>query len=110
MARKLAMLGLAATLVAAVAVGPAQAGSTKSVKVNNNAFSPRTVAIEKGDKVRWTWQGGVPHNVKPANGKGGSKTSSKKGYRFTKSFTKAGTFRYICTVHPKAMRMSVKVR
>ncbi len=100
----------AAVIAAAVAVAPAQAGSTKTVAVKNNAFSPGTVSVKKGDKVVWRWtQGGVAHNVTPAKGGAGSRTSAKKRYTFTKTFTKAGTFTYVCTIHP-SMRSTVKVR
>src|SRR5215207_7740582 len=102
MTRKLAVAAVAAFAVAAV---PAHAASTKTVAVKNNSFSPGTVNIKKGDKVVWKWtQGGVPHNVTP-----GSRTSSKKGFTFTKTFTKAGTFRYVCTIH-SGMKMTVRVR
>ena len=110
MLRKLSAAVVAASLATAVAVVPAQAGSTKTVSVKNNAFSPGSVSIKKGGKVTWKWtQGGVPHNVTPANGNPGSKTSSKKGFTFTKAFPKAGTFKYVCTIHPAAMKMTVKV-
>ena len=93
-----------------MAVAPAQAGSTKTVAVKNNAFSPTAVKVKTGDKVVWKWtQGGVPHNVTPANGKPGSQTSSKKGFTFAKTFSKAGTFKYICTIHPSVMKVTVKV-
>jgi plastocyanin len=109
MLRKLGAIVATAAVGTAVAVVPAQAGSTKTVSVKNNAFAPKTVNIRKGGKVVWKWtQGGVPHNVTPASGGAGSKTSSKKGFTFTKSFSKAGTFRYVCTIH-SSMRMSVKV-
>jgi plastocyanin len=109
MLRKLATAAVAASLGVAVAVVPAQAGSTKTVAVKNNSFSPTSVKVKKGGKVVWKWtQGGVPHNVTPANGKPGSKTSSKKGFTFSKTFTKAGTFKYVCTIHSN-MKMTVKV-
>ena len=109
MIRKLAAMAVVASIGAVAAVGPAQAGSSKTVAVKNNAFSPTTVKIRKGDKVVWKWtQGGVPHNVTPANGNPGSKTSSKKGFTFTKTFSKAGTFKYVCTIHSN-MKSTVKV-
>lgn len=99
-----------AVAIAAVAVVPAQAAQTKTVAVKNNAFSPATVSIKKGDKVTWRWtQGGVSHNVTPAKGGAGSRTTATKGYTFTKTFTKAGTFTYVCTLH-SAMKSTVKVR
>jgi plastocyanin len=110
MLRKLAAVAATVTVAVglAAAVVPAHAGSSKTVSVKNNAFSPGSVAIAKGGKVTWKWtQGGVPHNVTPASGYG-SKTSSKKGNTFTKTFTKAGTFKYHCTIH-SSMKMTVKV-
>ena len=109
MIRKLAALAAVASLGAIAAVGPAQAGSSKTVAVKNNAFSPKSVKIHKGDKVVWKWtQGGVSHNVTPASGGTGSKTTSKKGATFSKTFSKAGTFKYVCTIH-SSMKVTVKV-
>jgi len=107
MIRKLAA---ATTVVAAIAVVPAHAAGSKTVAVKNNAFSPTTVNVHKGDKVVFKWtQGGVPHNVTPTSGAAGSATSSKKGFTFAKKFSKAGTFKYICTIHPSQMKVTVKV-
>jgi plastocyanin len=109
MLRKLGAIVATGAVGAAVAVVPAQAVSSKTVSVKNNAFSPKTVKISKRGKVVWKWtQGGVPHNVTPANGSAGSKTSSKKGFAYSKTFRKAGTFRYVCTIHD-SMKVAVKV-
>jgi plastocyanin len=110
MTRKLAAVPAVALAAAAIAVIPAHAASTKTVSVKNNAFSPTTVKIHKGDKVTWKWtQGGVPHNVTPSSGGKGSSTSSKKGFTYSKTFSKAGTFKYICTIHASQMKITVKV-
>src|SRR3954465_6294973 len=107
MIRKLVAVAVTAFAVAAV---PAHAGATKTVAVKNNSFSPTSVSIKKGDKVTWKWtQGGGPHNVTPANGNPGSATSKNKGFTFTKTFSKAGTFKYVCTIHKASMQMTVKV-
>jgi plastocyanin len=109
MLRKLATAAVVGSLGTAVAVVPAQAGSSKTVSVKNNGFSPGSVAIKKGGNVTWKWtQGGVAHNVTPASGAAGSKTSSKKGFTFTKTFSKAGTFKYVCTIH-SSMKVTVTV-
>jgi plastocyanin len=106
MTRKLVAVAVTAFVVATV---PAHAAATKTVAVKNNSFSPSTVSIKKGGKVTWKWtQGGVAHNVTPPNGTGGSATSSKKGFTFSKTFTKAGTYKYVCTIHSN-MKMTVKV-
>src|SRR3954468_6750958 len=105
MSRKFAAAPGGAPAVAAIAVIPAHAAATKTVSVSNNAFSPTTVSIHKGDKVTWKWtQGGGPPNLWPPGGGKGPATSSKKGFTFTKSFSKAGTYKYICTIHPSQMK------
>jgi plastocyanin len=110
MVRKLAGVAVAAALAAGVAVLPAQAASSKTVSVKNNAFSPTSLKIKKGTKVTWKWtQGGVPHNVTPTSGGKGSSTSSKKGFTYSKTFTKAGTYKFRCTIHPSQMNITVKV-
>jgi plastocyanin len=109
MIRKLATTAAVAAIAVGASVVPAHAGSAKTVAVKNNAFSPTTVHVKKGGKVVWKWtQGGVPHNVTPAGGGGGSATSSRKGFTYAKTFKKAGTYRYLCTIHSN-MRMTVKV-
>ena len=110
MLRKLAGAAAAAAIAVGVVVVPAQAGSTKTVSVKNNAFSPTSLKIKKGTKVTWKWtQGGVPHNVTPTSGGKGSSTSSKKGFTYSKTFTKAGTYKFDCTIHPTQMKITVKV-
>jgi plastocyanin len=109
MIRKLAATAAVAAIAVGASVVPANAGQTKTVSVKNNAFSPTSVKIKKGGKVVWKWtQGGVPHNVSPAGGGSGSATSSRKGFTYAKTFKKAGTYRYVCTIHA-SMRMTVKV-
>lgn len=90
--------------------GTVHAAATKRVGVFNNRFSPGKVSVGRGSTVVWTWRdGGVRHNVTPARGRG-SKTSSRRGHRFSHAFRRRGTFRYSCTIHPSTMRMTVKVR
>jgi plastocyanin len=111
MVRKLAAMAVVASIGAIAAVGPAQAGSSKTVSVKNNSFSPGTVKIKKGGKVVWKWtQGGVPHNVTPIKGGRASRTSSRKGFTYSRTFAKKGTYRFECTIHPGQMRLTVKVR
>src|SRR4051794_35555786 len=88
---------------------PLRLMTAEYITSGRDSFSPATVSIKKGGKVTWKWtQGGVPHNVTPASGAAGSATCSKKGFTFMKTFSKAGTFKYICTIHSN-MKMTVKV-
>jgi plastocyanin len=74
-----------------------QAGNT--VSINDFAFAPATLTIPIGATVTWTNRDEEPHTVvagdgsfrSPGMGAGGS-------YSFT--FTNAGSFDYVCSVHP----------
>ena len=70
------------------------------VTIDNFSFSPGTVTVPVGTAVRWTNHDDVPHTV----------VSDEKVFRskpldtdeaFTYTFTKAGTYSYFCSLHPK---------
>ncbi len=80
---------------------PQRAATTtiKKVKIVDFAFSPKTVNISKGTKVKWTNTGSVGHTSTSNTGKWDSGTIHV-GNSFTHVFKKAGTFKYHCTIHP----------
>ncbi len=96
-------------LVGAVGAG----GATSSVTVGDNFFKPKSKTIARGDSIRWVWRGKVAHNVSGRTGSGKvvfrSRTTARKGYRYTKRFRKAARYRVICTLH-SGMKMVVRVR
>jgi plastocyanin len=93
--------------------GVASAAPTKTVKLGDNFFKPTRLTVRRGTKVRFKWTGNNPHNVTKRSGPGGpfkSRTTSQRGVNFAKRFTKRGTYKLICTIHPTEMRLTVKVR
>ena len=98
------------TLVVAIALLataiPALA-ATKTVRVKQpNRWATSAVTVKKGDTVRWTWSGSVPHNV---SGKGfKSRTASRLTY--SRKFRRSGRYSIVCTVHRSTMKMTVRVR
>jgi plastocyanin len=102
--RKLTALLVVAALLAAIGAVSAF-GATKTVKwlVPTNS----TVKIAKGGTVKWVWSDGQPHNVQGPGFK--SKTVAKKGFTYSHTFAKKGTFKIICQVHPTNMKTTVKV-
>jgi plastocyanin len=102
--RKLIALLAVIALVATISAVSAFA-TTKSVKWKIG--SKTTVAIHKGDAVKWVWSDGQPHNVKASTFK--SKVVAKKGFAFSHTFRAKGTFRIVCQVHPTQMKTVVKV-
>ena len=87
------LIVLAALVALAIAAIPAFA-ATKTVKVDDNFFSPKALTLKKGDKIKFVWTGDAPHNVKGAGINIGTRTSGTR----TVTIRKAGTF--VCTIHP----------
>jgi len=105
-----AMLAPAALAASASAGAATHAAAGRTVALRNVAFSPSTTRIQRGQTVRFTWQdSGITHNVTPvgsrrfklvAGGRAVSRASDrKKGTVSTAKFTRAGTYRYVCTIH-----------
>jgi plastocyanin len=82
-------------------------GSGPTVAVSNNSFAPATLQAALNSTVTWQWNsGGVAHNVTfetPPNS--GDRTSGS----FSRLFSTAGSFAYLCTIHGAAMSGVVNV-
>jgi plastocyanin len=93
--RKLVAVLIAAALAATGAYFAMPAfAATKSVRVDDNVFSPKTIRAKRGDKIRFRWVGSNPHNVIGAGINIGVRRSGTR----TVTIRRAGTFR--CTIHP----------
>lgn len=85
---------------------PAPADTPVEVRIDNFSFSPQTLTVAPGTTVKWTNRDDIPHTV-VSDDKVTFKSKvldTDESYSFT--FTKAGTFDYFCSVHPK---MTAKV-
>ena len=101
------LLGLVAVLSLLAAAIPAFA-ATRTVRVADDVFAPKSLTVRKGDVVRFSWQGRHPHNVVVTQGPERFRTSIKRApYTYRKRITRRGTYRIVCTIHP-AMRMTLK--
>jgi plastocyanin len=90
---------LAVPLLLVLAV-PASA-STMSVTLKNIDFSKKVVRIGVGDSVRWLFKDApTPHNVTSKGKPRFRSSTSRSSGSFTVRFTKSGTYRYYCTIHP----------
>jgi amicyanin len=75
------------------------ASGVTAVAIQNFAFSPATVSVKVGSTVTWTNKDGEAHNVTTSSGPLHSPTM-QPGAVFSYTFTTAGTYRYLCTIHP----------
>jgi plastocyanin len=114
-----------AACVAAVALLGAPAAPAKpapkpaTVSVNDFYFGPSSVTIKKGRSIRWVWSelNTYPHDVHLKKGpKGVSKatfstrTTAVTEAHFQRKFTTPGVYKFICTIHPTEMKLTVTVK
>jgi plastocyanin len=92
--RRIGGVSLIASLV--LGAGIAQAGGA-TVKGSNYSFKPKTVTIQKGQKVTWKWVNGS-HTITFVKGTY-NKTLNRANPTRRRVFRKAGTFKYYCRFH-----------
>ena len=83
-----------------VAASDQPSAANVAVKIDNFVFGPQAITVPVGTTVTWTNSDGIPHTAVSTDGVFKSKvmdTDEKFSYRFTK----AGTYSYYCSVHPK---------
>jgi plastocyanin len=87
--------------------GGAHAAASASVTMGDFFFSPASVTVAVGDTVSWRNTGEAPHNATADDGSF-STPDLNKGQSASHTFSQAGTFSYICTIHPQ-MKGTVRV-
>jgi plastocyanin len=70
------------------------------VKIDNFSFGPQALTVVVGTTVTWTNRDDIPHTVVSTDGVFKSKVRDTDE-KFSYTFTKAGTYPYYCSVHPK---------
>jgi len=96
-ARVMIAVGLLAGLSSGI---HAQQPPTTEVKIDNFSFSPAALTVAVGATVTWINRDDIPHTVVSNDGAFKSKTLDTDE-KFSYTFTKAGTYPYFCSIHPK---------
>ncbi|MEU7141927.1 cupredoxin family copper-binding protein [Nocardia sp. NPDC046473] len=81
---------------------PAQAAAPagpNAVNIDNFAFAPSALTVKAGTTVTWVNHDEEPHTVAATDGSFHS-PGMGAGATYTFTFAKAGTFAYICSIHP----------
>lgn len=65
--------------------------------MENFSFQPHVVKVAVGATVTWANQDSAPHQVKSD---AFNSEIMQKGQTFKFTFTQAGTFNYLCSLHP----------
>ena len=79
--------------------------SSAEVKIDNFSFGPQIITIAAGTTVTWINRDDVPHTVVSDDKIFKSKVLDTDE-QFSYTFSKAGTYPYFCSIHPK---MTAKV-
>ncbi len=82
------------------AAASSSSGGGVAIKMQNIAFDPKDVTVKVGQKVTWTNDDSVDHNVTSQSGESIKSDNFGKGATFSFTPTKAGTIKYVCTIHP----------
>jgi plastocyanin len=121
--RRLVAIALAGA--AAVAAAPASAGvpdgarkpQKRTVDVVDNYYGPKKLTVNLKSRITWKWtdEAADVHDVKLTSAPKGFKKFQTEpgsaGFTYSKTLTKPGTYRFICTFHEEDnMRMTIVVR
>ena len=79
------------------AVTPEPVVTGNQVSIENFKFNPSILIVQTGVPVTWTNKDSAPHTVK---GEGFGSSTLNKGETFMHQFTKPGTYKYTCGIHP----------
>lgn len=71
-----------------------------AVNIDNFSFSPAALTVHVGTTVTWTNRDDIPHTVVSTEGAFKSKVLDTDE-KFSFTFSKAGTYPYFCSIHPK---------
>ena len=100
-------IGCVLATVAGVSAGspaneatPKAADGPMQVKIDNFTFAPDALTVPVNSTVTWVNKDDIPHVIASSDGVFKSKAlDTDQKYSYT--FTKAGTYPYYCSIHPK---------
>jgi plastocyanin len=111
---------LALSGAAATAAQAPPKSKPKEVSVADFYFGPEKLTLKEGQSVNWVWAEAntYPHDVHLKSGPKSLKqkatystrTTAVTNAEFEKKFTTPGTYKFICTIHPTEMHMTIVVK
>jgi len=85
---------------AAIAAARTSGADVTEVKIDNFSFAPQAITVPAGTQVRWTNHDDIPHNA-VSEDKVFKSTVLDTDQQFTYTFSKPGTYKYFCSIHPR---------
>jgi plastocyanin len=78
--------------------------------VGDYRFGNQRVTVRRGTRFTWRFIGTVTHDVTLASGPVGFASPSQRSGTYSFRFTRRGTYRLFCSLHPAQMTQIVTVR
>jgi plastocyanin len=80
------------------------------IDISEYMFSPMSVTIKVGQTIEWKNEGNVAHTVTETSPPHSFASNDiNPGQTFTQTFDKAGTYSYVCSIHPDRMHGTITV-
>jgi plastocyanin len=89
------------------ATGNAPPPATATVSIGDNFFNAATQPLAVGGTITWNWAGNNTHNVTFTTG---TNSTTQNAGSFARTFTTAGSFGYLCTIHGSSMSGTIVVQ
>lgn len=77
----------------------AESNDIVSVGIKDISFVPEEIEAKAGQKIVWTNNEPIPHNVTATDGADFASDTLQQGDTFEYTPQKAGTIKYVCTIH-----------
>lgn len=81
-------------------IASASAAESNVIVIKKFMFNPMDVTVPAGTDVTWENEDGEPHTVVSLTGDFRSQALDEKD-KFSHQFSQPGTYKYICSIHPK---------
>jgi plastocyanin len=92
---------IAVALLGALCFGAyAQQATAPEIKIDDFSFTPATITAAAGTTVTWINRDDIPHTV-ASDGKEFKSKALDTDEKFSYTFSKAGTYSYFCSLHPR---------
>ena len=99
--RLVTIAGLALLAAAATMTATAGAGATRTVTLKDISFTPRSLTVPRGTTVAFAFRdSGTTHDVTSTGAKRFATVADRSTGTASRTFRRAGTYRYACTLHP----------
>jgi len=94
------IVALAMLLAPTHAKSEERKSQSAEIKVDNFTFAPATITVPVNSTITWVNKDDIPHVILSNDGLFKSKALDTDD-KFSYTFTKAGTYPYYCSIHPK---------